>query len=71
MYHKLRGRIVELYGTAGAFAEAIGLSKNSVSMKLNGKKGFSQSDIILWCEKLSIQIEEIGEYFFKEKVQSN
>ena len=64
MYLKLRGRIVEKYGTIGAFADDIGLSKNSVSMKLNKKKGFSQSDILLWCEKLGIPKSDIGDYFF-------
>lgn len=70
MYLKLRGRIVELYGTISTFSQVIGLSKNSVSMKLNGKKGFSQKDIIHWCEKLSIKTEDIGSYFFADGVQT-
>lgn len=32
-YNKLRGRIVEIYGTQGKFAEKLGVSKNSVSKK--------------------------------------
>ena len=32
-YNKLRGRIIEMYGTQGKFAEKLGISKNSVSKK--------------------------------------
>ena len=41
-YDKLRGRIVERYGTHANFAKALGLSSNFVSKKLNCKSGFTQ-----------------------------
>ena len=41
-YSKLLGRIVECCGTQAAFAEKIGLSERSVSLKLNGKRGKSE-----------------------------
>ena len=63
-YNKLRGRIVEKYGSQERFAEAIGLSKNSLSKKINGRNGFSQSDMMLWGKLLSISTSEFGEYFF-------
>lgn len=63
-YNKLRGRIIEKYGTQENFAEAIGLSTNSMSRKMTGKSGFSQEDIELWSEKLEIKQAEYGEYFF-------
>ncbi len=63
-YNKLRGRIVEKYGTQEAFARKIGISKNSLSLKMNGKTSFSQADIIKWSELLDIQPHEIGQYFF-------
>lgn len=63
-YKKLRGRIVEKYGTQEDFAKAIGISKNAMSRKMTGKAGISQEDIRQWCQILEIQISEIGEYFF-------
>lgn len=63
-YRKLRGRIVEKYGTNGNFAEKINVSLVTVSNKLRGVTQFSQDDIILWCDALEIPLEESGSYFF-------
>ena len=63
-YRKLRGRIVEKYGTNGNFAEKINVSLVTVSNKLRGVTQFSQDDIILWCEALEIPLAESGSYFF-------
>jgi len=41
-YRKLIGRIIETYGTRKAFAEAVGISENYLSLKLNGKAGISR-----------------------------
>lgn len=63
-YDKLRGRIVEKYGTQGNFAEILGISKNSMSKKMNCETGFSQEDMIIWSNLLDIKKEEYGTYFF-------
>lgn len=63
-YAKLRGRIIEKFGTIEAFAKAIGRSTVSVSRKLNGKAGFSQADMDLWAGALDFGPSEYGEYFF-------
>lgn len=63
-YNKLRGRIVEKYGTQEKFAEALDVSKQMVSMKMTGKSSFSQKDILTWCDLLSIQHDQISDYFF-------
>lgn len=63
-YAKLRGRIVEKFGTIGKFGEAVGLSGVSMSKKLTGLTGFSQADIIRWCELLDIDLADVGAYFF-------
>ena len=63
-YRKLKGRIIEKYGTRKAFAEYLDLSENSMSKKLNGITSFSQSDIITWCKALDIDISDAGSYFF-------
>lgn len=63
-YRKLRGRIVEIFGSQGKFAEELKVTENTVSRKLNGSVGFSQDDIILWSKMLKIEKEELGVYFF-------
>lgn len=63
-YDKLRGRIVEKYGSQEKFAEVIGISPNSLSKKMTGKTGFSQKDIIRWSELLDIDKADYSEYFF-------
>lgn len=64
-YSKLRGRIVELYGSQKQFAKTIGLSEQSVVAKLNCRSDFSQSDIIKWCNILKIDTNEVASYFFE------
>lgn len=63
-YAKLRGRIVEKFGTQEKFAEALGISNTTMSLKMTGKRAFSQRDIIKWCELLDIDKLEAGSYFF-------
>ncbi len=63
-YNKLKGKIVELYGTQGNLAKKIGISKNSMSKKLTGKAEFSQSDIEKWAGLLNIERKDYGEFFF-------
>ena len=61
---KLRGRIIERYGTIGAFAEALGLNVSNVSMKLNGHAAWTQKQIDKAAALLGILKREIGTYFF-------
>ena len=63
-YSKLLGRIVECVGTQAAFAEKMGLSERSISLKLNGKVSWKQPEIAKACEILSIQMSDIDKYFF-------
>lgn len=63
-YSKLRGRIVEKYGTMTAFAEKLNIKVQTVSRKLNSDIGFTKDDILVWSELLDIPKEEIGIYFF-------
>ena len=68
-YAKLSGRIVEKCETQAKFAEAMGLSERSISMKLNSKVGWKQNEILDACRILSISHAEIHKYFFASKVQ--
>lgn len=63
-YSKLRGRIVEKFGSQVRFAEAIGISQVSLSRKLNCEVGFSQKEIVKWAELLDIKTKDYGLYFF-------
>jgi len=65
---KLRGRIVEKYGSDGNFADALGILPQQLSPKLTGKTGITKEDIVEWCELLEIPVEKIGVYFFTLKV---
>ena len=65
-YSKLRGRIVEKYGSIRAFAEAADMSRAQISHKLNGRTDFYTRDIIKWSKLLEIAPEDIHIYFFSE-----
>lgn len=69
-YSKLKGRIVEKCGTQSKFAEMMGLSERSISMKLNNKISFNQVEIKKAIEVLELKECDIEEYFFKTKVQN-
>ena len=70
-YAKLNGRIVEKCGTQAVFAKRMGLSERTISMKLNNKIAFKQSEIQKALEVLDLASDEIQAYFFTMKVQSN
>ena len=63
-YSKLLGKIVEIFGTQSKFADRMGLSERSISLKLNGKVGWKQNEITKACSILSIKDEDIAAYFF-------
>lgn len=68
-YRKLLGRITEKLGTQARFAREMSLSERTVSLKLNGKIPFRQSEILRAAQVLSIGNEEISDYFFTQNVQ--
>lgn len=63
-YSKLLGRIKEKVGTQSTFAELMGLSEKTLSMKLNNKNSWKQPEILKACELLDISSEEVFVYFF-------
>ena len=67
-YNKLRGRIVEKFRTQKAFAQAAGVSENTITDKLSGKTPISHSDVILWNELLGIETDEIGSFYYAPEV---
>ncbi|PXV88377.1 uncharacterized protein DUF739 [Lachnotalea glycerini] len=70
-YNKLRGKIVEKYGTQGKFAAELGVSERTLSLKLNGAIYFKQDEITKASNLLGISDNEIMLYFFNQEVQLN
>lgn len=67
-YSKLRGRIKEKVNHQYVLAEAIGISNNAFSRKLNNALDFTNRETAKIVEVLDIKGDEIKEYFFTEKV---
>lgn len=67
-YSKLRGRIIEKYGSCGAFAKVFPMSERTLSLKLTCKRSWSQKQIVRACELLDIEQCDMPDYFFKQKV---
>lgn len=65
-YAKLRGRIVEKFGTNKAFSDALAVDRSTLSLKLNNKKPWLREDIERACILLQIPIDEVYLYFFSE-----
>lgn len=70
-YRKLRGRIVEKYGSQSVFSLAMGLSGRTLSLKMNSKVPWKQKEICKAADLLDISDSDIGDYFFTTKVQKN
>lgn len=69
-YSKLKGRIIEKFGTQQVFANAMEWSERTLSLKMNNLRVWTQKDIIKASNLLDISEDEIQDYFFKRKVQS-
>jgi transcriptional regulator with XRE-family HTH domain len=70
-YSKLKGRVVECFGTQEAFSREIGMSPAGLSAKLRNLTGFTQDEICAACLALNIPARQISQYFFTHKVQKN
>lgn len=69
LYSKLKGKIKEKYGTQEAFAKRLGISRTSLSLKLNNLSEFSQREIMDSITLLGLNGAEVDEYFFTLEVQ--
>lgn len=63
---KLRGRMVEKFGTVYRAAEAAGIRRELISLALNAKRELTPTEIFKLCEVLEIPDDEIRSYFFTE-----
>lgn len=69
-YSKLRGRIVEKYGSVASFSEKTRIKYPAVIRKMAGDTAFSQADIIEWCDLLDIDVSEVPLYFLQRSSES-
>lgn len=65
---KLRGKIIEKYGSIGGFSAAIGKNRSSISLKLNERVSMNREDIVVFSSALGIGDNELADYFFRRKV---
>ena len=70
-YSKLRGRIKEKFNTLDSFAEALGMSRTSLSQRLNNQLEFSQNEIAKAMVLLDEDEVNIVDFFYIPKVQKN
>jgi DNA-binding XRE family transcriptional regulator len=68
-YSKLKGKIVEVYGSQEKLAKVLDLSNQSMSNKMTNKVPFKTNEIEKLVELLGIDPQDIGVYFFKKKVE--
>ena len=66
-YSRLKGRIIERFGTASAFASAMGFKPNMLTSRLKNETPWKDQDILTACKLLCISPEEIPAYFFTPK----
>ena len=65
-YSKLEGKIKEMYGTQMRFSEAMNMSERTLSLKLNNKLPWKQTEILRACDLLKIGVKGVHLYFFAE-----
>jgi hypothetical protein len=68
-YSKLKGKIVEKFGSQIMFSEAMDMSTRTMSLKLNGKRLWRQDEICKAIQLLELSDTDIQAYFFSQKVQ--
>ena len=67
-YSKLKGRIVEKFGTQGRFAAANQLTDRSMSLKLNNGIGLSQEEVLKWLNNGAQPSDTVKNLLSKEGI---
>lgn len=71
-YSELRGEILKKYKSVGQFGkEVLNLGTTATSNKFRGYNNFTLGQIQTMINVLGIKPEEIGKYFFAERVSKN
>ena len=69
-YSKLKGRIIEKYGSQTEFAKRMNWSERTLSLKMNNQRKWKQNEICEAMVLLDLPDSKIIEYFFRKKVQN-
>lgn len=68
-YSKLKGRIVEKFGSRSAFANAVTMNPEQLSRRLNNRTPIKGEEVILFADVLEIDEADLCSYFFTPKVR--
>lgn len=70
-YRKLRGLIIEKFGTQDNFAQAFGMTRQNFSLKMNDKSVWKKSDMAKVCKMLDQPVDMIPALFFAGEVDKS
>ena len=65
-FAKLRGAIRERYATEYEFARHVGMTRDTLGRKLNGKSEFTLPEMEQILEALAIPKRDVYDYFFTQ-----
>ena len=65
-FAKLRGAIRERYATEYEFARHVGMTRDTLGRKLNGKSEFTLPEMEQVLEALAIPKRDVYDYFFSQ-----
>lgn len=63
-YSKLRGKIVEKYGSQYNFAKAMNIANSTLTQKMTNKTEWSQHEMTRALKLLEVDSKEVEKYFF-------
>ena len=66
--YRLKGRIIERYGSIREFAKAVNICQSTMSFLLNGKAVWRSDKMEAAIKLLGIANDEIAFYFFPESL---
>lgn len=64
--NKLKGKIIEKYGSSKSFAEKIGVTPQTVANVISGRTTPRGASMMCWTLMLDINDDEISVFFGKE-----
>ena len=70
-YSKLKGKIIEMFGTQSSFLENISMSNTTFIKKMNNEGYFRQPEIEEIITLLKLSKDDIVNYFFVKKVRKS
>ena len=66
-YSKLKGKIIELYGTQSNFLTHLNMTEATFIKTMKNVRYFNQSEILIILNLFKLNVADIGDYFFSAK----